>query len=159
MAESEGQSSNAGNNGVVLQPQKIYVKDISFEAPNSPEVFKAQWEPSLVIDMGQEVTELGSEFYEAVLSLTATVKCADTVAYLVEVKQAGIFAIKGMDRDSLLQVLNVFCPRMLYPYACAAATELVARGGFPQLLFAPVSFEAIYHERQLEAAGAATTTQ
>lgn len=157
MADTDEQPSNAGDNGVILHPQKIYVKDISFEAPNSPGIFKQQWEPSLVIDMSQEVSELGDDFYEAVLSLTATVKCGDAVAYLVEVKQAGIFAIKGMERDALLQILNVFCPRMLYPYACAAATELVARGGFPQLLFAPVSFEAIYHERQLEAAGAATT--
>jgi preprotein translocase subunit SecB len=154
MAESDEQPSSADDNGVVLHPQKIYVKDVSFETPNSPEIFKKQWEPSLVIDMGQEVTELGEHFYEVVLSLTATVKCGDMVAYLAEVQQAGIFVIKGVERENLLHIINVFCPRTLYPYACSAATELVARGGFPQLLFAPVSFEAIYQQRQMESAKA-----
>jgi preprotein translocase subunit SecB len=150
MAESDEQPARAGDNGVLLQPQKIYVKDVSFESPNSPEIFQTQWDPSLGIDMGQQVTDLGEGLYEVVLSMTATMKCGDTVAYLVEVRQAGIFAIKGMERAQLLHILNVFCPQMLYPYACSASTELVARGGFPQLLFAPVSFEAIYHQRQME---------
>jgi preprotein translocase subunit SecB len=153
MAESDTQPSSAEENNAVLQPQRIYVKDVSFETPNSPEIFKKQWEPALGIDIGQKVIDLGDDFFEVTLTLTATMKCGDSTAYLAEVQQAGIFLIKGISEDKLLHILNVYCPRMLYPYACSAATELVARGGFPQLLLAPVSFDAIYRQRQAEARG------
>ena len=153
MAESDAQSSSPEENNVVLQPQKIYLKDISFETPNSPEIFKLKWEPSLGVDIGQRVVELADDLYEVTLALTATMKCGNSTAYLAEAHQAGIFLIKGIGEEKLLHILNVYCPRMLYPYACSAVSEAVTRGGFPQLLLAPVSFEAIYRQRQIEASG------
>jgi preprotein translocase subunit SecB len=157
MAENDTQSSSGEAGNAVIQPQKIYVKDVSFEIPNSPAIFQKAWEPALSVDLGQAVTRLGQDVYEVVLSLTTTMKCADVTAYLAEVHQAGIFTIKGMEEEQLAHILNIYCPRTLYPYACSAVTELVARGGFPQLMLAPVSFEAIYHQRQMEAESAGST--
>jgi preprotein translocase subunit SecB len=157
MAENDTQSSSGESGSAVIQPQKIYAKDVSFETPNSPAIFQKGWEPALTVDLGQAVTRLGEDVYEVVLSLTATMKCGDATAYLAEVQQAGIFTIKGIEEEKLLHILNIYCPRTLYPYACSALTELVARGGFPQLMLAPVSFEAIYHQRQMEADSAGST--
>lgn len=149
MAESDVQASPGEENNIVIQTQKIYIKDVSFEAPNSPAVFTKVWTPSLTVDLGQKVIELTEDLYEVVLTLTATMKSEDLTAYLAEVQQAGIFILKGIGEEKLMNILNVYCPRTLYPYACSAATEIVTRGGFPQLLLAPVSFESIYHKRKM----------
>jgi preprotein translocase subunit SecB len=152
MAESDVQTSPGEVNSVAIQTQKIYVKDISFETPDSPAIFTKEWTPTLTVDLGQKVIELAEDLYEVVLTLTATMKTGDSTAYLTEVQQAGIFIIKGLGEEKLMHVLNVYCPRSLYPYACSAASEIVTRGGFPQLLLAPVNFKAIYHKR-MEKAG------
>lgn len=154
MSENNTRSVIGEESSTMLLPQKIYVKDVSFETPNSPRIFLATWEPANTIDLGQRASDLGDDTYEVVLTLTTTVKCGETTAYLAEVHQAGIFTIKGFDEKKLNQILNVYCPRVLYPYACSATTELVTRGGFPQLTLAPISFDAIYHHRQNEAESA-----
>jgi preprotein translocase subunit SecB len=147
MAETDIQASPGEENNVVIQTQKIYVKDVSFEAPNSPAIFAEDWNPSLSVDLQQNVNELTKDLYEVVLTLTTTMKSKDATAYLAEVQQAGIFMIKGVRKENLTNILSVYCPRTLYPYACSAAAEIVARGGFPQLLLAPVSFDAIHRQR------------
>lgn len=129
--------------------QRIYMKDCSFETPNSPSIFQQQWEPELSLDLNNKHTQLEEDVYEVVLSLTATVKNKQTVAFLVEIKQAGIFTIKGTSGEQLDHLLNSYCPNILFPYAREAITSQVNRGSFPQLILAPINFDALYMQ-QLE---------
>ncbi|KTD32959.1 protein-export protein SecB [Legionella nautarum] len=129
--------------------QRIYVKDSSFETPNTPAVFQQQWEPELSLDLNTQHVELEKGVYEVVLTVTATVKNQNAVAFLAEVKQAGIFTIQGAPSDQLDHLLGSFCPNILFPYAREMITAQVIRGSFPQLVLAPINFDALYMQ-QLE---------
>ncbi|MGZ8190328.1 MAG: protein-export chaperone SecB [Methylococcaceae bacterium] len=124
--------------------QKIYTKDMSFETPNSPKIFTEKWEPSVDFNLGTHVETLENSLYEIALTVTITVKCGDTTAYLVEVNQAGIFALNGFTDQEMGPMVGSFCPNILFPYAREAVSDLVTKGGFPQLLLAPVNFDALY---------------
>ena len=151
MAE-EQQEAGQQDNRVAMRPEKIYIKDISLETPNSPGMFTQEWKPKINFDIGQQVAKISDEgVYEVVLVLTATTKVDDKTAYLAEVHQAGIFTIQTTDAQQLEHLLGVFCPQMLYPYACATLTDLVTRAGFPQLVLAPLNFDAIHQQRLREA--------
>lgn len=126
--------------------QKIYVKDVSFETPNSPAIFTQKWEPEINIELHTNGKRLTEELHEVVLGITVTAKMEDKVAYLVEINQAGIFGITGYEQTELEGLLGSFCPGVLFPYAREAVSDLVTRGGFPQMLLAPVNFDAIYQE-------------
>lgn len=126
--------------------QKIYVKDLSFETPNSPQVFLEKWEPVISLQMSNAATVMRENLHEVVLSLTVTAKIKDKTAYLVEVQQAGIFNIEGYDAVQLAAVVGSYCPQVLYPYAREAVSDLVTRGGFLQLLLDPVNFDALYRQ-------------
>ncbi len=130
--------------------QRIYVKDMSVEVPNSPKIFLENWEPELNMDLGTKADPVDSNTYEVVLTLTVTVKIKTTVAFLVEVKQAGIFTLQGFPEEQLRPMLGAFCPNVLYPYARATVTDLVVRAGFPQLYLTPVSFDALYEQHERE---------
>lgn len=124
--------------------QKIYTKDMSFETPNSPVVFTQKWEPTVDFNLGTNVLPLEDSMYEVALNVTITVKNGDTTAYLVEVIQAGIFALGGFTPEELGPMLGSFCPNILFPYARETISDLVTRGGFPQMILAPVNFDALY---------------
>jgi preprotein translocase subunit SecB len=124
--------------------QKIYTKDISFETPSSPKIFTEKWEPTVDFNLGTHVQNLDENLFEVALSITVTVKCQESTAYLVEVNQAGIFAMSGFNEQELSPMLGSFCPNILFPYAREAISDIVTKGGFPQLLLAPVNFDAIY---------------
>ncbi len=126
--------------------QKIYTKDISFETPNSPAIFaQTEWAPDVNVQINNSGKALNQDgIHEVVLGLTVTAKQGDKVAYLVEVQQAGIFQAQGYDQAQMGHLLGSFCPNILFPYAREAVSDLVARGGFPQLLLAPVNFDALY---------------
>lgn len=130
--------------------QRIYMKDLSFEAPNTPAIFQQKWEPELNLDLNTSHTELEKNVYEVVLHVTATVKNQNTTAFLAEIKQAGIFTIVGAPSDQIKHLLGSFCPNILFPYAREAITAEVIRGSFPQLVLAPVNFDALYMQ-QMEA--------
>lgn len=142
--------------------QKIYTKDLSFETPNSPSIFTQKWEPGVDFNLGTHVTPLENALFEVSLTVTITVKCGETTAYLVEVNQAGIFTLIGFNDQEMGPMVGSFCPNILFPYAREAISDLVTRGGFPQLLLAPVNFDALYaqHLQQLQqqAPAAETTT-
>lgn len=127
--------------------QRIYVKDLSFETPNTPAVFQQQWEPELNLDLNTQSTKLEENIYEVVLTVTVTVSNKETTAFLVEVKQAGIFTIQGAQGPQLDHLLGSFCPGILYPYAREAITSQVLRGSFPQLVLAPINFDALYMQK------------
>ncbi|HEB56408.1 MAG TPA: protein-export chaperone SecB [Gammaproteobacteria bacterium] len=124
--------------------QKIYVKDLSFESPNAPAVFTADFQPQVNVELNTNGQSIGDNVYEVVLSITVTVKQGENTAYLVEVQQSGIFNIEGMPEDQMAGMLAVFCPSIIFPYAREAISDVVTRGGFPQLLLAPVDFNAMY---------------
>ncbi len=141
----------------VFEIQRIYLKDASFESPAAPQVFTRQFQPTVTVDLDSDSRQVADNVYDVELRITATVKLGEEVAYLVEVKQAGIFGIAGYDEQQLGQLLGAFCPTVIFPYAREAISDLVVKGGFPQLLLAPVNFDALYMQKlqQAQQGGAA----
>lgn len=124
--------------------QRIYVKDLSFESPNAPLVFQDQWKPQVNLDLNTTHTKVSDNQYEVVLSLTVTSKIEDKVAFIVEIQQAGVFLLKGIEGPQLGQMLGAYCPTILFPYAREAIDGIVNKGSFPAMMLAPVNFDAIY---------------
>jgi len=135
--------------------QKIYLKDLSFETPNSPGIFTEAGEPDMNVDLNTSSQQLHEGVFEVVLGVTATVKIKEKTAFLVEVHQAGVFNIAGFTDDEMGQVLGAACPNILFPFAREAVADLVNKGGFPQLVLQPVNFDMLYlqelQRRQAEA--------
>jgi len=127
--------------------QNVYVKDISFETPNSPHIFLEQTQPKTELEMSTSSNKLNEETYEVVLNITVTVKVGEKTAYLVEVHQAGIFAIKDFSNDKLSYMIHSYCPTILFPFARETISNLVSRGGFQPLWLSPLNFEAIYAQQ------------
>jgi len=126
--------------------QKVYVKDISFETPNSPKVFTEKWSPNTDVHIQTENKKLDENIFEVAIVVTVTATQNDATAFLVEVKQAGIFLMEHFPEEQHKQLLGSFCPNILFPYAREAVSELVSKGGFPQLLLNPVNFDALYQQ-------------
>ncbi|QWF71025.1 protein-export chaperone SecB [Methylomonas paludis] len=139
--------------------QKIYTKDLSFETPNAPKIFTQKWEPAVDFNLATQVEPLENGVFEVVLTITVTVKIEENIAYLVEVKQAGIFLVNGFNEQEIGPMLGSFCPNILFPYAREVVSDLVNKGGFPQLILAPVNFDALYvqHIQQSQSAPEAKT--
>jgi len=133
--------------------QKIYTKDISFETPNSPKIFTQKWEPALDLNLGTHVDPLENSMFDVALTITVTVKVGDSTAYLVEIVQAGIFTIAGFSEQEMGPMLGSFCPNILFPYAREVISDLVNKGGFPQLILAPVNFDALYMQHLQQSQG------
>lgn len=131
--------------------QKIYTKDISFETPNSPKIFTQTWEPHIEFNLGTNVSNLEENLFEVALTVTVTVKSAETVAYLAEVSQAGFFVLGGFTEQEMGHMVGSFCPNILFPYAREVISDLVSKGGFPQLLLAPINFDALYAQHLQQA--------
>lgn len=134
--------------------QKIYVKDVSFEAPNAPQIFQEMAggeQPQVQLNVGQKATDLGQGAYEVVLTLTLTCTLNERTAYLAEVEQAGVFAIAGFSDEEHAAVVGSYCPNLLFPYARQVISSLVLEGGFPPFLLQPINFDALYGEQQRRA--------
>lgn len=141
--------------------QRIYTKDVSFETPNSPDVFSQSWEPKSNLNLNSSVTPLGEDLYEVILSVTVTTSIEEKTAYLVEVQQAGIFLAKGFPDQDMGPMMGAYCPNILFPYAREVISDLVSKGSFPQLLLTPVNFDALYaqHMQGAEQGEAAEESQ
>ncbi|MBC3767026.1 protein-export chaperone SecB [Neptunicella marina] len=124
--------------------QRIYLKDLSFEAPNSPAIFTKEWKPEIQLDIDTRSSKLDNNLYEVVLSVTATAKQGEQTAFLIEVQQAGIFTIGEMPEVQGAHMLGAFCPNVLFPYAREAVSNLVNRGTFPAFNLNPVNFDAVF---------------
>jgi len=146
----EQDAPNLQNNDAQFMIQRIYMKDSSFETPNTPAVFQQQWQPELTLDLNTDHNKLDENVYEVILSVTATVKNENAVAFLVEIKQAGIFTIQGAPDEQLEHLLGSFCPSILFPYAREEITSQVIRGSFPQLVLAPINFDALFMQQKEE---------
>lgn len=132
--------------------QRIYVKDVSFETPNSPTIFTEEWKPESNLNLNSNVSKLDNDLYEVVLTVTVTTKIGDKTAYLVEVLQGGIFTIRNFPEEEMGHMLGAYCPNILFPYAREVVSDLVSKGSFPQLLLTPVSFDALYAQHMQEQA-------
>lgn len=126
--------------------EKIYVKDVSFEAPNAPQVFNEQGQPELQLNLNQKVQRLNDNAFEVVLGVTLTCNLNGKTAYLAEVEQAGVFAMAGFEDAGIDAMLGTQCPNVLYPYAAQTISALIQSGGFPPFFMQPISFEALYAE-------------
>lgn len=129
--------------------QRIYIKDLSYEAPQVPAIFQQEWKPDLNLQIHTSSSKLADGVHEVVLKLTVTVKSNDKTAFLAEVQQAGIFTVQQFPDDQLHAILGGVCPGILFPYAREVISDLVSRGTFPPLYLAPINFDALYLQ-QLE---------
>lgn len=139
--------------------QKIYIKDISFEAPNSPAIFKKDWTPVVDMDVSSDAAPIGDDLFDAVLTVTVTLKIEQTTVYLVEVHQAGIFLIKNISDELIKRMLMTTCANILFPFAREVIADLITRGGFPQFLLQPINFDALYMQRRADMEKAAVTAK
>jgi len=162
MADNNEQSGTAATNTDSrgsFAIHKIYTRDVSFETPHSPDIFQEEWQPSVNMDIANTGRRLEGHFYEVVLTVTVTVSCGEKTVYLAEIQQAGIFHIEGFPDEVISHMIGTSCPNILFPFAREMISDLVVRGGFPQLLLAPVNFEALYMQQQQKQAQQADTSK
>jgi preprotein translocase subunit SecB len=157
MAEvSTNDQVNGQDNQPQLVLQKIYVKDVSFEAPNAPQIFQeidAQEQPQVQLNLAQRAADLGNGLYEVVLGLTLTCTVGQRTAYLAEVEQAGLFGVSGFNEMDHAGIIGSYCPNLLFPYARQVISSLVIEGGFPPFLLQPINFDALFAEQQRRSMG------
>ena len=147
VAEQETQANEAGDQeNFVLQ--RIYIKDLSYEAPGVPETFTREWQPKMSVQINSNHTKLDDANYEVVITVTVSTEDDAGAIYVIEIQQAGLFLDTGMEGERLEKVLGAFCPSVLFPYAREAVSDIITRGGFPQMLLAPVNFDALFAETQ-----------
>jgi preprotein translocase subunit SecB len=151
--ENKTAAPQAANNANAPQMslQKIYVKDVSFETPNAPEIFNEQGQPEIKMNLNQKVKKLADNTYEVVLSVTVTCNILEKTAYLVEVQKAGVFSLANFEENMLHQTLGSYCPNVLFPYARQIISDLVMNGGFQPLLLQPVNFDQLYAQQMQQA--------
>jgi len=143
---SEPVANGAADNGPTFTVEKIYVKDVSYEAPGVPQVFNESGTPALEMNLNQRVQRVADNLFEVELGVTLTCKMVDRTVYLVEVRQAGLFGLAGFDDPTLDAMLGVHCPNIIYPYARQTISDMINAGGFPPFLLQPINFEALYAE-------------
>jgi len=143
----------AAENQPVFRIQRVYLKDVSFESPQTPQVFVGNtgWKPNVSLHLNTESARLENDLFECVLVVTATVALEEQTVYLAEVKQAGLFLMKNFPESELGKMLGSFCPNILFPFAREEIGSLVQKGGFPQLLLDPVNFDALYAQHLQQA--------
>jgi preprotein translocase subunit SecB len=125
--------------------KKLYIKDLSFEIPGAPEIFQGEYKPEVKLDMNSRSRAVAENEYEVDLTISLTATQDETTIFVVEVQQAGIFAISGIDEEIRLRhALSAYCPNILFPYVRETVSGLVAKGGFPPLLLAPVNFDQLF---------------
>jgi len=153
MSETDNEVAAAPGNRV-LAIKKIYTKDLSFETPNSPEIFLDDWKPEVDVRMRTDIKPINDSDSEVVLNVTLTVRLGQRTAYLVEVHQAGIFEASGYQEAELEEVLGGQCPQILFPYLRETISDVVTRGGFPPFIMAPMNLEAMFAHQKVQRAAA-----
>jgi preprotein translocase subunit SecB len=140
------------NNNPIFEINRIYTKDLSFESPKSPAIFKQEVKFSIDVTLDTKFNALEPDFFEVVLAITVTAKENESkeVAYISETKQAGIFTLKNFNEEQKNQILATVCPNILFPYARESISNSINKGGFPQLYLAPVNFDAIYNQQKTQ---------
>jgi len=136
-----------------LQIEKLYVKDLSLEVPNAPQVFTQQVQPEVEVQITTAAAQFAEGYFEVTVSATVTARVAERTLFLAEAAQAGIFSLRNVPPEQLDALLGIACPQILFPYLREAISDVVVRGGFPPVLLSPVSFEALYMQRMQQQTG------
>jgi preprotein translocase subunit SecB len=131
--------------------QRVYLKDLSFESPAAPDVFRKQYQPQVSLDLRTRSSAMEDDHHEVVLTITITAKIEEETAFLVEVQQAGIFYVKGIEGEELRRILAIYCPNVLFPYARETIDTIVTKGTYPALMLAQVNFEGLYAQAMQQA--------
>src|SRR6476620_2771016 len=149
-------SDAAQNNAPVFSIEKVYVKDLSLEIPNAPQVFLEREAPQVDIQLHHNSSSVEEGVYQTTLTVTVTAKVKDKTMFLVEAAQAGIFVVRNVPAQDLEAVLAIACPNILFPYVREVISDVVVRAGFPPVVLSPVNFEAIFQAQREQQAAAAT---
>ncbi len=139
----------------VFNIQRMYLKDLSLEQPNSPQILLEQGQPQVDINLQMGADSVADGVYEITVTATVTAKVKDRTLFLVEAKQAGIFEIRNVPQDQLQGIVSIVCPQMVYPYLRAIVSDVCTRAGFPPILLTEVNFQAMFEAQQQQAAAAA----
>lgn len=138
----------------VFQIQRVYLKDVSLEQPNSPEILLEQEQPSVDIQLGVESAPVADGIFEVSVTATVHTKIKDRTVFLVEAKQSGIFEVRNIDAGQMGAILGIACPQIVYPYLRGNVADVIQRGGFPPVHLAEINFQAMYQQQQEEAQAA-----
>ena len=138
----------------VFQIQRMYLKDLSLEQPNSPQILLEQAQPQVDINLGMAANGVADGIFEVTVTATVTAKVKDKVLFLVEAKQAGIFEIRHVPQEQMQGIISIVCPQMIYPYLRAIVSDVCTRAGFPPILLTEVNFQAMFEAQQQQAAAA-----
>ncbi len=153
MSDQQPQGPAAAPQAATFQIEKVYVKDLSLEIPGAPQAFMQQAQPQLEVRIDTGAAQFAEGYYEATVSATVTAKSGERTLFLAEAVQAGIFQLRNVPAEELKPLLAIACPTILFPYLRETISDLVIRGGFPPVLLAPVSFEALYVQRMQQESG------
>jgi preprotein translocase subunit SecB len=135
----------------VFQIQRMYLKDLSLEQPNSPKILLEQTQPQVDINLGVSAEPVTDGIFEVCVTATVTTKVGDKVLFLVEAKQAGIFEIRNLPQEQMQGIVGIVCPQMIYPYLRAIVSDVCTRAGFPPILLTEVNFQAMFEAQQAQA--------
>lgn len=155
--ENEGAAAQEKQVGI----QRVYLKDCSFEAPGTPGVFSTEWKPQIHLNVSTAHDKIDAasgdagDVYDVTLTVEVRAELNEKVAFLCEVKQSGLFLLRGLNEQELAQVMAIFCPTQLFPYAREVVSDLIAKGGFPAMTLQPINFEAMVAQRQQQMAAEA----
>ncbi|MBS0292901.1 MAG: protein-export chaperone SecB [Proteobacteria bacterium] len=142
----------------VFQIQRVYLKDLSLEQPNSPAILLEQDQPSVDIQLGVQATPVAEGIFEVAVTATVQTKIKDKTVFLVEAKQAGIFEIRNVPEEQMGAIVGIACPQIVYPYLRASVADTITRAGFPPVHLAEINFQAMYEQQQAAAAEAGNGT-
>ena len=135
----------------VFTIDKLYIKDLSVEIPNAPQIFLEREQPNVDLQVQNGASQIGEGLYEAFLTATVTAKIGEKTMFLIEVTQAGIFQIRNLGKEDMDVVMGVGCPNILYPYLREVVSDAATRAGFMPVVLAPMNFEALYMQRMQQA--------
>jgi preprotein translocase subunit SecB len=154
VAKKATDNEQAQQQGPGFGIEKLYLKDVSVEVPNSPEIFTSRETPKISVELNNNAKPLPEGFFEVALQITVTSKIADKTAFLIDVTQAGIFGVKNLPEESLEPILAITCPNILFPYAREAISDLITKAGFTTVLLNPINFETLYMQQKQQQAAA-----
>ncbi len=152
--QNSADSAATNSDAPVFQIQRLYLKDLSLEQPNSPQILLEQAQPQVDINLGLGAETVADSMYEVTVTATVTTRVGERVLFLVEAKQAGIFEIRNIPEEQLQPIIGIACPNIIYPYLRAIVSDICTRAGFPPVVLSEMNFQAMYEAQQAQAQAA-----
>ena len=153
--QSSAPQAAAGSKDPEFRIQRVYLKDLSLEQPNSPEILLVASEPQIQVEIDVAVKPLSTQIFETIVLVTVTAKVDSKVLFLVEAKQAGIFEFHNIPPEQMDMMLGITCPTILYPYLRSNVADIISRAGFQPIHLNEINFHAMYEHRLKQAQQAA----